>query len=46
MIESIDGRMIREGALINETTVDHQKKHVVSVVRDRERKQLTLEAVD
>lgn len=46
VIESIDGRMIREGTLFKETTVDHQKKHVVSVVRDRERKQLTLEAVD
>jgi S1-C subfamily serine protease len=44
VIESIDGRPIGRGAwAIN---LDAQKKHQVSIVRDREKKQIVLEAME
>ena len=46
VIESIDGQAIRPGTLFKQTTGDRPKKHVVSVIRDREKKQMTIEAVE
>jgi len=44
VIESIDGRTVRPGTWSFE--FDRQKKHVVSVIRDREKKQVILERVE
>ena len=41
VIESIDGRIVGRGAWTNAFTA--QKKHTVSIVRDREKKQIVLE---
>ncbi len=46
VIESIDGRSIRQGVLVSEFNLDRQKKHVVSVIRDKEKKQVILEPVE
>src|SRR6266536_546918 len=46
VIESIDGRSIRQGVWVSECNLDRQKKHVVSVIRDKERKQVILEPVE
>ncbi len=46
VIESIDGRTIHAGTFLNQSTLDNQKKHVVYVVRDREKKQFVLESVE
>jgi S1-C subfamily serine protease len=41
VIESIDGRTLGRGASTNAFTA--QKRHTVSIVRDREKKQVVLE---
>lgn len=43
VIESIDGRTIGQGAWTLGPAFTHQKKHTVSIVRDREKKQIVLE---
>lgn len=43
VIESIDGRTIGEGAWTMGAAFTRQKKHTVSIVRDREKKQIVLE---
>jgi len=45
VIESIDGRALRSGAFAF-TFLGRQKKHVLSVIRDREKKQIVLEPVE
>lgn len=45
LIESIDGRVLRSGAWAF-TFLGRQKKHVLSVIRDREKKQVVLETVE
>src|SRR5437016_792361 len=44
VIESIDGRRVGRGTWV--FTFNRQKKHVFSVVRNREKKQIVLEAVE
>ena len=44
VIESIDGRLARAGA--RAFMLARQKKHVVSLVRDREKKQVVVETVE
>jgi serine protease Do len=44
VIESIDGRVARAGARV--FMLARQKKHLVSVVRDREKKQLVVETIE
>jgi hypothetical protein len=44
VIETIDGRAIGRGVWI--PTFSRQKKHVVSLVREREKKQVVLESVE
>jgi len=46
VIESIDGRTLREGVMPKLLVLDLQKKHAVSVIRDREKKQVILEPVE
>jgi S1-C subfamily serine protease len=46
VIESIDGRILRRGASTVGIEFNRQKKHVLSVVRKREKKQIVLEAVE
>lgn len=46
VIESIDGQTVREGVMVKEFNLERQKKHVVSVIRDREKKQVILEPVE
>jgi len=46
VIESIDGRALRHGALTVVAQFNRQKKHVLSLVRKREKKQVILEPVD
>lgn len=46
VIEMIDGRMIGRGAWTIGFPFNRQKKHVVSLVREREKKQIVLEAVE
>jgi S1-C subfamily serine protease len=46
VIETIDGRAIGRGAWTFGFPFDRQKKHVVSLVREREKKQIVLEAVE
>ena len=46
VIEMIDGRPIGRGAWTFGFPFNRQKKHVVSLVREREKKQIVLEAVD
>jgi serine protease Do len=46
VIEMIDGRLIGRGAWTIGFPFNRQKKHVVSLVREREKKQVVLEAVD
>jgi len=43
VIESIDGRTIVQGAWTMGPAFMRQKKHTVSIVRDREKKQIVLE---
>jgi len=43
VIESIDGRTIGRGAWTMAPAFTRQKKHTVSIVRDREKKQIVLE---
>lgn len=43
VIESIDGRVIRRGAWALGPDSNRRKKHVISLVRKREKKQVTLE---
>ena len=43
VIESIDGRALRGGAWINNPTFRQQKKHTLTIVRNREKKQVVLE---
>jgi S1-C subfamily serine protease len=45
LIESIDGRALRSGAWAF-TFLGRQRKHVLSVIRDREKKQVVLESVE
>jgi S1-C subfamily serine protease len=46
VIETIDGRPIGRGAWTFGYPFNRQKKHVVSLVREREKKQVVLEAVE
>ena len=46
VIETIDGRAIGRGAWTFGFRFNRQKKHVVSLVREREKKQIVLEAVE
>jgi S1-C subfamily serine protease len=46
VIETIDGRAIGRGAWTIGFPFNRQKKHVVSLVREREKKQIILEAVE
>ena len=46
VIESIDGRTLRQGVMPKLFVLDLQKKHAVSVIRDREKKQVILEPVE
>jgi S1-C subfamily serine protease len=46
VIETIDGRPIGRGAWTFGYPFNRQKKHVVSLVREREKKQVILEAVE
>lgn len=46
VIETIDGRPIGRGAWTFGYPFNRQKKHVVSLVREREKKQIVLEAVE
>jgi serine protease Do len=46
VIETIDGRPIGRGGWTFGYSFDRQKKHVVSLVREREKKQVVLEAVE
>jgi S1-C subfamily serine protease len=46
VIETIDGRPIGRGAWTVAPGFNRQKKHVFSLVRERERKQVTLESVE
>ena len=46
VIESIDGRVLRRGAGAVSVEFNRQKKHVLSVVRKRERKQVILEPIE
>ena len=44
LIESIDGRALGTGAMAFAFEFSRQKKHVLSVVRNREKSQVELEA--
>lgn len=46
VIETIDGRVIGRGAWTFGYPFNRQKKHVVSLVREREKKQVVLQAVE
>lgn len=46
VIETIDGRAIGRGAWTIGFPFNRQKKHVVSLVREREKKQIVLEAIE
>jgi S1-C subfamily serine protease len=46
VIESIDGRVLRPGAWNTGFEFNRQKKHVLSLVRKREKKQVVLEPVE
>ena len=46
VIESIDGRVLRRGASTVGMVFNRQKKHVLSLVRKREKKQVILEPVE
>jgi len=46
VIETIDGRAIGRGAWTFGYAFNRQKKHVVSLVREREKKQIVLEAMN
>ena len=46
VIESIDGRLLRPGAWNMGFQFNRQKKHVLSLVRKREKKQVVLEPVE
>jgi len=46
VIESIDGRTLRQGVMPKFFVLDLQKRHAVSVIRDREKKQVILEPVE
>jgi S1-C subfamily serine protease len=46
VIESIDGRLIRRGRVALAFAGARQKKHVLSLVRERARKQVIVELVD
>jgi S1-C subfamily serine protease len=46
VIESIDGRVLRRGAWNMGFEFNRQKKHVLSLVRKREKKQVVLEPVE
>jgi serine protease Do len=46
VIESIDGRVLRRGAATVGIEFNRQKKHVLSLVRKREKKQVILEPVE
>ena len=46
MIETIDGRAVGRDGRAPWVLFNKQKKHVVSFVREREKKQIVLEAVE
>jgi S1-C subfamily serine protease len=46
VIESIDGRILRRGGWAFGPELNRQKKHVLSLVRKREKKQVILETVE
>jgi len=46
VIESIDGRFLRPGAWITGFEFNRRQKHVLSLVRNREKKQVILEPVE
>ena len=46
VIESIDGRVVTRGAWAMGFEFNRQKKHVLSLVRKREKKQVILEPVE
>jgi S1-C subfamily serine protease len=46
VIESIDGRLVGRGTWPMSFEFSRQKKHVLSLVRNREKKQIVLEAVE
>lgn len=46
VIESIDGRLLGRGAWASGIEFSREKKHVLSLVRKREKKQIILEPVD
>jgi S1-C subfamily serine protease len=46
VIESIDGRVLRRGAASAGVEFNRQKKHVLSLVRKREKKQVVLEPIE
>ena len=46
VIESIDGRLLGRGALASRLDFSREKKHVLSLVRKREKKQIVLDPVD
>ena len=46
VIESIDGRILRRGVWTLGLEFNRQKKHVLSLVRKREKKQVILEPVE
>jgi S1-C subfamily serine protease len=46
VIESIDGRVLRRGAATVGIEFNRQKKHVLSLVRKREKKQVILEPIE
>lgn len=46
VIEAIDGRVLGRGTIAARVQFNRQKKHVLSLVRKREKKQVTLEPVE
>jgi len=46
VIESIDGRVLRRGAATAGVEFNRRKRHVLSLVRKREKKQVILEPVE
>jgi len=46
VIEAIDGRVLGRGAFAARVQFNRQKKHVLSLVRKREKKQVILEPIE
>jgi S1-C subfamily serine protease len=46
VIESIDGRVLRGGAFVANPVFARQQKHTLTIVRNREKKQVVLETIE